>query len=225
MAGKAEQRKARGPHCHHPHHEGDIGRRRPGTDPDATRSYQPHRLREPRRPHRFCAPRQPSAVGHRNPRGAKAELKDLPTQTWGERSSLGHQVGEGRRTEHSRFAVAANLALRDVPADQLARLPGQLISPVGQQLIEGRTGFSPGAGDKQCVDSFLQAAPGARSQGMRPAPRHAKGGRKIGVTEVVADAQLDNLTLARLHLGKDAANQHPQFGLPWVEADIGRFVR
>ena len=30
MADEDEQHNARGPHCRHPHHEGDIGRRRPG---------------------------------------------------------------------------------------------------------------------------------------------------------------------------------------------------
>ncbi len=112
-----------------------------------------------------------------------------------------------------------------MPADQLARLFGQLAFPVGQQLIEGRTSFSPGAGNEQRIESLLQVALGAGSQGMRPAPRHAKGGRKIGVIEVAADGQLDDLTLARLQLGKDAANQHPQFGLPGRVADIGRLVR
>jgi hypothetical protein len=138
---------------------------------------------------------------------------------------LGQQAGECRRAERGPFAVAANLALLDVPADQLTHLLGQLAFPAGQQLVEGRTGLSPGAGDEQRIESFLQAALGARSQGMRPAPRHAEGGRKIGVIEVVAEAQLDNLALARLQLHEDAADQRPQFGLTGVVADVGRLDR
>ena len=65
--------------------------------------------------------------------------------------------------------MGAGLALSDVPDNQLARLFGQLPIPVGQQLPQHRAGLSSGKRDVQCAEGFLQPAPGARGQVMRPA--------------------------------------------------------
>jgi hypothetical protein len=49
---------------------------------------------------------------------------------------------------------------------------------------------------------------------VRAARWHAEHDGKIVVMQVVPEAQLDYLTLSRLHVGQDGADQHLQFGLP-----------
>src|SRR6516162_2068933 len=68
-------------------------------------------------------------------------------------------------------------------------------------------------------------AAGASLQGMRPAPRHAQRGGEISAIQVVPEVQLDCLSLARLQLSEDGADQHGQTGLLGAVVSTGRAVR
>jgi hypothetical protein len=120
---------------------------------------------------------------------------------------------------------SADLALLDVPADQVARLLRQLPIPVGQQLPKYRAGLAPGAHDEQCPEGFFQPRPGAGGQGVRPVRRHAEYLGEIGAIQVVPQAQLDDLTLTRLQLGQDSTGHSPELGLRGVAANTSHRVR
>jgi len=57
--------------------------------------------------------------------------------------------------------TSADPALLDMLADQLARLPGELTIPVGQQRTERRAVLPPGARDEQRTEVLLQVAASA----------------------------------------------------------------
>jgi hypothetical protein len=69
---------------------------------------------------------------------------------------LRQQTGKGGGPQLAPLTVGACIALRDVAADQLARLFGQLTIPAGQQCVERRTSPPPGGRDEQRAESFLQ---------------------------------------------------------------------
>jgi len=57
--------------------------------------------------------------------------------------------------------MGADLALLNVPDDQVSRLLGQLPIPVGQQLPQHRAGLSSGKRDVQCTEGLFQSLSGA----------------------------------------------------------------
>ncbi len=59
---------------------------------------------------------------------------------------------------------------------------------------------------------------------MRLARRHAERDGQIVVIKVVPKAQLNDLTLTRLHSGQDGVDQTPEFGLSPVTVDVGQVV-
>ena len=122
-----------------------------------------------REPCRFRAPDYPSAVSHRILSRGGAAAQDLLPQFRGERGQR-QQAGKSRRAQRAPRVIGAGLALLDVPADQVARLLGQLPIPVGQQFPQHRAGLPPGKRGVQRTERFLQPTPGACGQGVRPAP-------------------------------------------------------
>ena len=113
-----------------------------------------------REPYRFRAPDHPPAIRHRILSGGGAAAQDLLPQFRGERGQR-QQTGECRRAQRAPSVMGAGLALPDVPADQVARLLGQLPIPVGQQLPQHRAGLPPGQRDVQRTEGFFQLAAGA----------------------------------------------------------------
>ena len=221
-ATEREQHDAHG--RHDPQRDGHGGGHRSGIGSNAVPAHPPDRLRDPREPCRYRAPGHLPALLHRILSGGGAAAQDLLPQFTGKRGQR-QQAEKRRRAQRARSVSGADLALLDVPANEVARLLGQLPIPVGQQLPEYRAGLAPGAHDEQCPEGFLQPRAGTGGQGVRAARRHAECLGEIGAIQVVPQAQLDDLTLTRPHLGQDGTGHSPEFGLRGVAADPSRRVR
>ena len=113
-----------------------------------------------REPYRFRAPDYPPAIRHRILSGGGTAAQDLLPQFRRQRGQR-QQAEKRRRAQRAPSVMGAGLALLDVPADQVARLLGQLPIPVGQQLPQHRAGLPSGKRDVQRTEGFLQPTAGA----------------------------------------------------------------
>jgi hypothetical protein len=116
--------------------------------------------------------------------------------------------------------IDAGLALLGVPQDQVTRLLGELPIPVRQQFPDHRAGLSSGKCSAQRTERLLQPTTGACGQDARAIHRHAERNGEIVVKQIVPEAQLYYLTLSRLHVGQDGADQLPQLGVSQITVDI-----
>ena len=169
-ASEREQHDAHGRHG--PQRDGHGGGHRSGIGSDAVPVHPPGRLRDPREPCRFRAPGHPATVLHRILSGGGAAAQDLLPQFRRERGQR-QQAEKRRRAQRARSVGGADLALLDVPADQVARLLGQLPIPVGQQLPQ-----LPGRPRARCARR-------AMPRGLSPAA-HGRGrpGRSPGCDDM-----------------------------------------
>jgi hypothetical protein len=105
---------------------------------------------------------------------------------------------EQRRSQLTTLAVPADLALLYMPANPLAHEHRQLPVPARQHGVESGTRLPAGPRHDQRPEGPFQLAAGPRQQRVRVVARHSEHVGQILTLELVAQAQLDDIPLARV---------------------------
>ena len=158
-----------------------------------------------------------SQPGGRAVRQCLQHLLTEPRQQRGHR----YRAREQGRRQLPPFALPADLAVLDVPADPLADQHGQLPVPAGQHRVQVGAGRATGAGHDQRAQRSFELAARPRQQRVGVVAGHPERVGEFVVVEFGDQAQLNDITFARVQpvdRGPDQLLDLDPFGL---RADLG----
>ena len=193
------------------------------------------RPREARRAELARARRHGRAMRQPGGRAVGAHLEHVLAEAGYERDQRQH-AGEQGRGQLAALALAAGLALVDVPADPLAQQRRHLPVPPGQQAVERRAVAAAGARDDQRAEGPLQLAAGPGLQRVGVVAGHPERVGQFVVVQPLHQAELDDVLFAGvqpvdrvpdelMHLGPlDRAGHVDRFGCARVAACGGGHV-